>query len=103
MADIKIKKIRMLGGKIGSMFEEKNITTVKEAREFELNELEHIIGDDETAKWFHNLIRGVCFEKVEVKGPPKSASGIKTFNPIRTIKELEHNVTLCVFDVCLKM
>lgn len=41
--DIKLKKIRMLGGKIGSMFEEKNVVTVKDAKNFDLQELEHMM------------------------------------------------------------
>jgi nucleotidyltransferase/DNA polymerase involved in DNA repair len=78
---IEISKIRFCGGKVAEAFEAQGMTKVGEIQDKSLPELTSMLhGDESKAKWLSNIANGICFEDVAEKGPPTTATGIKTFN-----------------------
>jgi len=84
LAPIEIYKIRFCGGKISeALFESKGIKTMGQIQNLDASDLTDILNNDhDKAIWLKKLALGICNEVVAQKGPPNSASGIKTFRRI---------------------
>ena len=57
----------------------------------------------DTAIWLKNISNGICHEEVAKKGPPTTASGIKTFRKIWRFDQLIKFITLCIIDINQKI
>ena len=62
-----------------------------------------LMGDSKKAKWIHDLSFGICYEPIEERGPPTSATAVKTFIKIYTFSQLEKFITLCIMDLNQKI
>ena len=96
--------MRFCGGKISDVLNQHEIHTLGDIQKTTFSFLTTLLGGDETkSSWLLGITNGICDEKVEQKGFPTSAMGIKTFRMVRTFKELEKFILLCVLDIIQKM
>ena len=90
LEDLKFKKIRMLGGKLGEQVTAAFETDeVKELRRFSIEQLKARLGD-ETGTWLYNTIRGIDHSEVSSRTQIKSMLSAKSFRPYISSTEQAH-------------
>ena len=88
LADVPIRNIRWLGGKLGKQLIEAGLQTMGDIQPLDVeNELVPIIGC-EKARWVKEISLGICGEEVNEKQGPKSSGAIKTFKPINSLEKI---------------
>ncbi len=69
-----------------------------EIQELSIEEITNIlISDSKKAKWIHDLSFGICYEPIEERGPPTSATAVKTCIMDLNQKILENMEELNIF------
>ena len=95
MAAIKFSKIRGLGGKLGSLVEDKFQTEkASDIWQFSLEELQASIGV-EAGTWLYHISRGVCNEPVSPREAKNSIQSFKNFRKRLTLKKDVFEWALC--------
>ncbi|KAL7210987.1 hypothetical protein ACSBR2_013970 [Camellia fascicularis] len=83
-----IKKMKQLGGKLGSSFQiDLGVNTVGELLQFSEEKLQERYGVN-TGTWLWNIARGISGEEVEGRLLPKSHGSGKTFPGPRALKKI---------------
>eukprot|EP00871_Galdieria_phlegrea_P005746 jgi/Galph1/659/GphlegSOOS_G5310.1 len=79
LESLPLKRIRNLGGKLGSYIEENtNLKTVKDAQRLSLEEWNALLGK-QTAEWIYNIVRGIDDSPVTPREKTKSILAAKSF------------------------
>ncbi|SMR49783.1 unnamed protein product [Zymoseptoria tritici ST99CH_3D1] len=91
LSSLKYKKIRGLGGQLGTAVEEAfNVTTVADLLPVSLKQMQTLLGADE-GTWIYNVIRGREHSEVSTRKLPQSMLSQKTFTPaIANIEKASH-------------
>jgi len=103
LESLPLKKLRSLGGKLGTLIEEKtNARTAKEAQSITLEEWNEIVGRD-TAEWIYNLVRGIDYSPVNAREITKSILAAKTFKAESSWEGLEKWIKLLAYELCERL
>jgi DNA polymerase eta len=109
LKNFKIGKIRGFGSKIATTLEEKNITTIKQLHEMNLEELEAIFGNQGKAQYIYLRARG--YDDEEVKDISKQDFKNKVIfsqkgavkKKINSLTELEDYLILITSDIYTRL
>ena len=103
LADVPIKSIRFLGGKLGKQLRENGLEKMGDIQTLDVeNDLAPLIGI-ENAQWVKGLSLGICDEMVTEKKIPKSAGAIKTFRQINSFEKIQKQIHLVTLDIITKV
>ncbi|CAB3362860.1 Hypothetical predicted protein [Cloeon dipterum] len=101
-----VKKVRLLGGKLGDTLMEKlGINYMSELEKFSEAELCQKF-EQRNGQWLYNIARGIDNEEVEARLIPKSIGCCKRFpgkTALKTKQELEHWIQELAVEVCARL
>ena len=89
MRDVPLRKLRGLGGKLGSLIESMGVSTAGEATRFTMAELTEKLGRHKDAEFVYNCVRGVDKSTVVERDTTKSILAAKSFKPEMSLDILE--------------
>jgi len=97
---INLSKIRNFGRKIQEAFEAHKVTKLGEVHDLNLQQLQEVLGDPNTARWVYFRARGFDDEEVKDKEfATKSISSSKFMGGIKTMPEFVVSVELIISEL----
>ena len=104
MKTVPLRKIRFLGGKLGSELSKiEGAETAGDLWRFTLEELEYKLGSCDTAKWVFQIVRGIDTEGIKEKELAKSFMSSKSFPSGIEFADMEEWITVLVTELLMRV
>ncbi|KAI0564071.1 DNA polymerase Y-family [Gracilaria domingensis] len=89
MAEVPVRKLRGLGGKLGRKIEDLGIQTAGEATKFDMVTLEKKLGSQKAAEFVYKCVRGIDESEVVEREATKSLLAAKSFKAENSLETIE--------------